>query len=90
MNNNLPEVAIFSKFGIYSNVQVIRHVFHAPLTVELKDLILGEGWDMGLLTTAEIQAGKAYSQNAAMERSLSEIHQTILLDFINKHGYSIG
>lgn len=74
------------EFGIYSDAKVIRHVFYAPLTVELKDLVLGEGWDMGLLTLAEIKAGKGYSKNAGMERSLSEIHQTILLDFINKYG----
>lgn len=73
------------KFGIYSDARVVRHVFSAPLTVELKDLVLGEGWDMGLLSRAEIKVGKAYSENAGMERSLSEIHQRILLDFMNKY-----
>ncbi len=77
------------EFGVYSDTKVIRHVFYAPLTVELKDLILGEGWDMGLLTPGEIEAGKAYSQNAGMERSLGEFHQKILLDFMNKYGTSI-
>ena len=41
---------------------------------------------MGLLTPAEIKAGKAYSENAGMERSLGEFHQRILLDFMNEHG----
>lgn len=82
--NYIPETV--SEFGVYSDVKVVRHVFHAPLTVELKDLVLGEGWDMGLLTPAEIKAGKAYSENAGMERSLGEFHQKILLDFINKYG----
>ena len=54
--------------------------------MELKDLVLGEGWDMGLLTPAEIKAGKAYSENAGMERSLGEFHQKILLDFMNEYG----
>ena len=74
------------EFGVFSDTNVVRHVFYAPLTVELKDLVLGEGWDMGLLTPAEIKAGKAYSENAGMERSLGEFHQKILLDFMNKHG----
>ncbi|NEQ78018.1 MAG: NUDIX domain-containing protein [Okeania sp. SIO2C9] len=75
-----------SEFGVYYDTNVVRHVFHASLTVELKDLVLGEGWDMGLLTPAEIKAGKAYSENAGMERSLGEFHQKILLDFIDKYG----
>ncbi|GGA41682.1 NUDIX hydrolase [Okeania sp. KiyG1] len=80
----IPETV--SEFGVYSDVKVVRHVFYAPLTVELKDLVLGEGWDMGLLTPAEIKAGKAYSENAGMERSLGEFHQKILLDFMDKYG----
>ncbi|NEQ40464.1 MAG: NUDIX domain-containing protein [Okeania sp. SIO3I5] len=77
------------EFCVYPDTNVIRHVFYAPLTVELKDLVLGEGWDMGLLTPAEIKAGKAYSENAGMERSLGEFHQKMLLDFMNKYGYLI-
>ncbi|MGD1717078.1 NUDIX hydrolase [Dapis sp. BLCC M172] len=76
---------IVSEFGVYYDTNVVRHVFSAPLTVELKDLVLGEGWDMGLLTPAEIKAGKAYSENAGMERSLGEFHQKILLDFMSKY-----
>lgn len=74
-----------SEFGIYHDTNVVRHVFSAPLTVELKNLVLTEGWDMGLLTPAEIKAGKAYSKNAGMERTLGEFHQKILLDFMNKY-----
>ena len=74
------------EFGVYYDTNVVRHVFYAPLSVELKDLVLGEGWDMGLLTPAEIKAGKAYSENAGMERSLGEFHQKILLDFMNEYG----
>lgn len=80
----IPETV--SEFGVYSDIKVVRHVFYAPLTVELKDLVLGEGWDLGLLTPAEIKAGKAYSENAGMERSLGEFHQKILLDFMDKYG----
>jgi len=73
------------EFGVYRDSNVVRHVFYAPLTVELKDLVLGEGWDMGLLIPAEIKAGKAYSENAGMERSLGEFHQKMLLYFMNKN-----
>lgn len=74
------------EFCVDCDTNVVRHVFYAPLTVELKDLVLGEGWDMGLLTPTEIKAGKAYSENAGMERSLGEFHQKILLDFMNEYG----
>ncbi len=79
-----------SEFGVYPDTNVVRHVFSAPLTVELKDLILGEGWDMKLLTIEEIKVGKAYSENAGMERSLGEFHQRVLLDFIDKYGFVMG
>ena len=40
----------FSEFGCYPDERALRHVFHAPLTVKLNQLVLNEGWDMGLLT----------------------------------------
>jgi hypothetical protein len=46
-----------TQFRRYSDDQVIRHVFHAPLTVELHQLVLGECWDMGLLTPEQIKSG---------------------------------
>lgn len=74
---------IISPFRCYSNSDVIRHVFQAPLTVELHQLILGEGWDMGLLTPEEIKAGECYSQKADQMRPLGRPHQQILLDFLD-------
>jgi mutator protein MutT len=73
-----------SEFRCYSDEQVIRHVFHAPLTVELEQLVLGEGWDMGLLTPQEIRLGEAYSKKADQVRPLGFPHQKILLDFLEK------
>lgn len=73
---------IVSEFRCYSNSQVIRHVFHAPLTVELDQLVLGEGWDMGLVTPDEIRAGECYSEKAGQVRPLGPPHQQILLDFL--------
>lgn len=75
----------FSKFGCYTDVAVIRHVFYAQLSVDVKDLVLKEGWDMALLTPDEIRVGSHYSENAGMVRSLGKPHQRILLDFIEKN-----
>ncbi|MEL6163230.1 MAG: NUDIX hydrolase [Cyanobacteria bacterium J06628_3] len=78
----LPE-KIF-EFGRYDSETAVRHVFHAPLEVELDKLVLGEGWDMGLVTPEEIRSGKRYSDVAGEERPLGEVHQRILLDFMNR------
>ncbi len=61
---------------------VIRHIFYGSLTVNLDQLSLNEGWDMGLVTRGEIKAGECYSQNAATTRPLGRPHQRILLDFM--------
>ncbi|MEH2425771.1 MAG: NUDIX hydrolase [Nostoc sp.] len=78
---NLPP---FVEFGCYPNQRVVRHVFHAPLLVELNQLVLNEGWDMGLLTAEDIHQGNYYSQNAGEVRPLGAMHQQIMLDFIDK------
>ncbi|MBD2185883.1 NUDIX hydrolase [Planktothrix sp. FACHB-1355] len=73
-----------SFFAHYRDSKVLRHVFYAPLTVELEDLVLGEGWDMGLMTPEEIRQGERYSEKAGEVRPLGSPHQRILLDFIEK------
>ena len=73
-----------SFFGHYSDATVMRHVYHGPLTVELDQLILGEGWDLGLLSPEDIQRGERYSEKAGQVRPLGRPHQKILLDFINR------
>ncbi|MEH2405881.1 NUDIX hydrolase [Nostoc sp.] len=72
----------FVEFGCYFNERVVRHVFHAPLLVELNQLVLNEGWDMGLLTLEDINKGNYYSENAGEVRPLGNVHQRIILDFI--------
>ncbi|MGC1393510.1 MAG: NUDIX hydrolase [Coleofasciculaceae cyanobacterium] len=74
---------VISEFRCYSDSDVIRHVFQAPLTVELEQLVLGEGWDLGLLTAQEISKGESYSAVAGV-RPLGRPHQQILLDFIEQ------
>jgi 8-oxo-dGTP diphosphatase len=72
------------KFDIYSDETAIRHVFHATLAVGLDQLILGEGWDMGLLTIDEIRSGTHYSAAAQEKRPIGPIHQRILAEFVEK------
>lgn len=74
------------KFGCYSDDRVVRHIFYAPLTVGIDKLVLAEGWDLGLITPAQIEAGFAYSAIAGSERPLGEIHQQIMLDFVEWWG----
>ncbi len=74
------------KFGCYSDDRVIRHVFYAPLTVEIDKLVLTEGWDFGLISPAQIEAGFAYSPIAKEERPLGIVHQQIMIDFIEWWG----
>jgi 8-oxo-dGTP diphosphatase len=69
-------------FKNYQDSQVTRFVFSAPLTVDLSQLVLNEGWDMGLLTAEEIHAGAAYSQKAGMVRAIGVPLQKIMLEFI--------
>ena len=76
---NLPS---FVEFGCYPDERVVRHVFHAPLSMELNQLVLNEGWDMGLLTPENIRQGSCYSQNAGEVRPLGNMHQKIMLDFL--------
>lgn len=78
------EISEVSAFGWYSETNVIRHVFYAPLTVDLDELVLNEGWDMGLITPEQIRYSQAYSQKAGMVRSLGRPHQLILLDFLEQ------
>jgi 8-oxo-dGTP diphosphatase len=70
------------KFGCYNDDRVIRHIFYAPLTVNIDKLVLGEGWDFGLITPVQIKAGFADSEIAGEQRPLVALHQQIMLDFI--------
>lgn len=71
-------------FGQYSDAKIIRHVYHAPLTLPVEELVLTEGWDLGLLTIDDIRWGECYSSQAKQIRPLGTPHQRILLDFIEQ------
>jgi 8-oxo-dGTP pyrophosphatase MutT (NUDIX family) len=72
-----------SKFGCYADTQVVRHIFYAPLEVSVNTLVLGEGWDLGLLSLEDIRCGYCYSHKAGRNQPIGEIHQQILLDFLD-------
>ncbi|MBD2594518.1 NUDIX hydrolase [Nostoc spongiaeforme FACHB-130] len=74
----------FAEFGCYPDEKVIRHVFQAPLLVDINQLVLNEGWDMGLLTAEDIRRGNCYSAVAGEVRPLGTMHQKIMLDFMSK------
>ncbi|WP_310485027.1 NUDIX hydrolase [Chamaesiphon sp. VAR_48_metabat_403] len=74
------------KFGCYNDDRVIRHVFYAPLTVSIDKLVLGEGWDFGFISPAQIEAGFAYSAIAEEERPIGVVHQQITIDFMEWWG----
>jgi 8-oxo-dGTP diphosphatase len=80
------EITAPQKFGCYSDDRVIRHVFYAPLTVGIDKLVLAEGWDLGLITPQQIEAGSAYSAIADEERPLGAVHQHIMIDFMEWWG----
>lgn len=71
-----------TKFGTYQAGNYIRHIFSCPLTTTVAALELREGWDLKLLTVAEIQQGFAYSHQAIANKFLGDIHRQIMLDFI--------
>ena len=71
-----------TRFKNYADEKVLRHVFQAPLTVGLENLVLMEGWDLGLLSRDDIVRGECFSDRANQVRPLNTTHQQILLDFI--------
>lgn len=71
-----------TKFRCYADSNLTRHVYHAPLTVPVDQLVLQEGWDLALVTPEAIRQGDYYSQKAEQVRPLGLPHQQILLDFL--------
>ncbi|MDJ0535407.1 MAG: NUDIX hydrolase [Xenococcaceae cyanobacterium MO_207.B15] len=70
------------KFRCYADNRAVRYIFYAPLTVETQSLQQMEGWDLDLVPPQDIIKGTYYSDKAKEERPLGDIHQRILLDFI--------
>jgi 8-oxo-dGTP diphosphatase len=79
------ELLAFTKFGVFSDETAVRHVYAAHLNVALTELTLNEGWDLGLVSPAELSAGERYSENAGEVRPIGPMHQRILLAFLADH-----
>ncbi|HEY9844602.1 MAG TPA: NUDIX hydrolase [Candidatus Caenarcaniphilales bacterium] len=73
---------LLTGFRCYYDSRVVRHVYQGSLTVPVQDLVLREGWDLGLWTPAEIERGARYSPQANQVRSLAPPTYQILLDFL--------
>ena len=67
----------FTKFGIYSDEKAVRYVFQAPLLVGVHQLVLSEGWDLDLLTAADIYKGEYYTIKAGEVRPVATLPQKI-------------
>ncbi|MCT7949107.1 NUDIX hydrolase [Ancylothrix sp. C2] len=78
------------EFRCYSDGKVARHIFYAPLNRGLDELQLNEGWDMGLITTQEIEKGEAFSEKAGGVWPLSDVYRSILLEFISQNSGLFG
>jgi len=61
---------------------ILRHVFYAPLQVEINSLELNEGMDLGLASPEDIDAGRLYSHRIGEIRSIASPHRQILLNFL--------
>ncbi len=79
INYQLKDPIFFCR---YDDEVALRYIFHAPLTVSIDDLILGEGADLGLVSPQEVHQGQCYSRKLGDVRPLGNIHQEILLAFI--------
>jgi 8-oxo-dGTP diphosphatase len=77
-------------FRAYSDDRVTRYVFHGALTVSVRALDLREGWDLGLVSVADIQRGDCYSAKAGEVRPLGSVHRQILLDFLAYESLAVG
>lgn len=76
-----PQLELFQRT---ETEQVIRHVFHGPLTVAVESLTLMEGWDLGLWTVDDILQGQRYSERSGDVRPLGRPHQEILRSFLGR------
>lgn len=76
---------VISWFNTFPTPEVIRHIYYGELTVDINQLVLNEGWDMGLWTVEEVIGGDRYSEKAAQVRPIGHPHQEILLNFIQQH-----
>jgi 8-oxo-dGTP diphosphatase len=76
---DLPQATFF---GNYNSSGIVRHVFAVPLVVDIKTLVLMEGWDLDFFTVEDIKRGDRFSERAGKVCPLGTYHQNILLDYL--------
>lgn len=79
------QITDFHKFVRHQEGNIIRHVYYAPLKVEIKQLTLKEGWDFTLASPETILQGQCYSKIAKQMCFFAPFHRQILLDFHQIH-----
>jgi len=62
-------------------LQVLRHVYYAPLLAPIEQLVLEEGFDLALISPEEIYTKECYSVKASQKKPLVPAVYSILLDF---------
>ncbi len=75
---------VLSKFEYLETPKIACYVYYGELGVEMNQLVLQDGWDMGFWTVEDIRRGDRYSAKAGQVRPLAPSQQRILLDFIAK------
>lgn len=76
------EVVAPQLFDCYTEYEVMRYIYFAPLTISVDQLVLREGQDLALVSPDSIRQGSCYSHKINQIRPLGDIHQKILLDFL--------
>ena len=65
---------------------ITRYIYHGYLEASLSELILGEGIDLALLNSSDIERGHHFSEKLNQARPLGQPHRAILLQFIADRG----
>ncbi len=61
-----------------------RFVFAGPLDVPLARLALHEGWDLGLLSVADVERGYGFSAVAGGDRPIAAPHRQLLWEYLHR------
>lgn len=80
-------VSDLKPYGQVADPRVLRHVFSAPLTLPLHQLVQNEGFDMALLNRQQVLQGKAYSRVGGGDFPLVPTIQPVVRAFLESfHG----
>lgn len=77
------QITDFHKFICHQEGNIIRHVYYAPLKVEIKQLTLKEGWDFTLAPPETILQGQCYSKIAKQMRFFRPFSPTNIIRLLS-------